>query len=306
MVDVLTQRYQEELTKTRLATQHAVTEIWNRLGSYRDYDIPTFISRTQPIVQAGQSRAVSLTAAFTSKRLGVAPVGISFDQVRLQVRNGLPAEQVYRRPFITTWSSLSDDESLDSAVSNGAVRAGSISAMDVLLASTAAMAIYGFMSSKSGSGAGRVYGWVRESAADCCDFCDVLDGVVTGPSEPMPVHNNCNCSASPLASRSDFREARDASRTAAADRDDITVVEQHGELGRVISKRGENFYSPLQQAHDARERIEILDVPKDTKVAVMRLYNESLAGGNSARMNALRGELMDLPGGLNAMQVINL
>lgn len=305
MVDVLTQRYQEELTKTRLATQRAVTEVWNRLGSYRDYDIPTFISRTQPIVQAGQSRAVSLTAAFTSKRLGVAPVGISFDQVRLQVRNGLPAEQVYRRPFITTWSSLAGDESLDRAVSNGAIRAGSISAMDVLLASTAAMAIYGFMSSRSGSGAGRVYGWVRESALDCCDYCAELDGVVTGPSDPMPVHNNCNCSASPLASRSDLQDARNASRSASADREDITSVEQHGELGRVVTKRGENFFSPLQQAADVRGRIEILDVPKDTQLAAVRLYNEKLAGGNAARMDALRVELMNLPGGLNAMQVIN-
>jgi hypothetical protein len=303
-MDALTQRYQQELTKTRLATQHAVTEIWNRLGSYRDYDIPMFISRTQPIVQAGQSRAVGLTAAFTSQRLGVAPVAISVDQVRMQVRNGLPADQVYRRPFITTWSSLSDEEPLDRAVSNGAVRAGSISAMDVLLASTAAMAIYGFMSSKSDTA--RVYGWVRESAADCCDYCDMLDGVVTGPSEPMPVHNNCNCTASPLSSRTDLKDALSSSHSAMADRENITAIEQHGELGAVITKRGENFYSPLQQAHDARERIEILDVPKDTKVAAMRLYNESLAGGNSARMDALRGELMDLPGGLNAMQVINV
>lgn len=305
-MDVLTERYQAELTKTRKATEHAVTEIWNRLGSYRDYDIPTFIARTQPIVQAGQSRAVGLTAAYTSKRLDVPPVAISVDQVRMQVRNGLPANQVYRRPFVTTWSSLSDEEPFDQAVSNGAVRAGSISAMDVLLASVAAMAIYGFSSSKSSSGAGRVYGWVRESAADCCDYCAELDGVVTGPSDPMPIHNNCNCSASPLASWRDVREAKDASRSAVSAAKDITAIEQHGELGAVITKTGENFYSPLAAAHDARERLQILDVPDGTKLVATRLYNESLQAGNSARMSALRAELMDLPGGLNAMQVIDL
>ena len=70
----LTQAYQSELKRTRHAVADRVAANWHRLPDLRDERIPGFLAATLPVVKAGQGRAVALTSAYLSKKLGVAPV----------------------------------------------------------------------------------------------------------------------------------------------------------------------------------------------------------------------------------------
>jgi hypothetical protein len=238
MADKLTLAYQAELKKTRLMTGSRVQETWKRLGSYNEDDVPRFLAQVEPIVRAGQQRASSMTSAYLSRKLNVPPVAVPLNEVVARVRNGTPMAEVYRRPFVEVWGDLHDNQSWADAVQSGGKRAFSISGMDVLLAFTAAMVVF---SAVRGAGE-RVVGYQRISDPNCCEYCSMLDGVVTGPDEPMPIHNNCGCTADPL-----LRETaaeRDSPPAEPGDTVDKAAIEEHGEYGPVITVAGQRFTGP--------------------------------------------------------------
>jgi len=238
MSNKLTLAYQTELKRTRLMTGSRVQETWNRLGSYNEEDVPRFIAKVEPIVRAGQQRASATTSAYLSRKLNVPAVAVPLDDVVARVRNGAPFAEVYRRPFVEVWGDLHDNQSWSDAVQSGGKRAWSLSTMDILLSFTAAMMVF---SAVRGAGE-RVVGYQRVSDPACCEYCAMLDGVVTGPDEPMPIHNNCGCTADPL-----LRETaaeRDSPSAEPGDTVKDAAIEEHGEYGPVITVAGQHFTGP--------------------------------------------------------------
>lgn len=235
MVSQLTRAYQSELKRTRLATGNAVTQTWNRLGSYNEKDVPRFIAQVEPIVRAGQNRTVALASAYLSRTLKEPPVGVRLDEVVANVRNGTPLATVYKRPFQKVWNKLGDYEPYEDAIAMGGREAHGLSMTDLLLAFTGAMLAYSALSSE------RIVGFSRVADAGACDYCASLDGTVTGPSEPMPIHNACGCTADPLTvlTRSEREDEVNVGSTV----EDV-AIEEHGELGPVITNKNQHFTGP--------------------------------------------------------------
>lgn len=231
MVSPLTRAYQAELKRTRLAVVQRVSKNWKKLSSFRDDQVPGFLAATLPIVLAGQSRAVALTDAYLSKNLGVAPVGLDVSALTgSNVRNGVPPETVYERPFITVRSSIKKI-GYAAAFEKGLSRLAATADLDVALAGRNANLAFG------NSVGGKISGWLRVADPGCCDFCQEIDGTQTGPNEPAPLHNRCGCTVDPITDSSFSSSALLAIGTVIGS----TIVREHGELGPVITRSEDNF-----------------------------------------------------------------
>jgi hypothetical protein len=151
-------------------------------------------------------------------------------------RNGVTPEEVYKRAFTTVWTSIATI-GFAAAVEKGLSRLKSTADMDVAMSARDTMVA--FAQSED-----RIVGYTRIADPACCDFCQMLDGVTTGPTEPQPLHNNCGCDAEPIFATSSA--ASDVSDNALAPGEviDQVAIEQHGELGPVITNKRDSFTGP--------------------------------------------------------------
>lgn len=245
MPSTLTAAYQSELKRTRHAVADRVASNWKRLPDYRDDRVPGFLDATLPVVRAGQQRAVALTSAYLSRRMGVAPVGLDVESlVGANVRGGVDPVEVYTRPFVTARAAIFTLGIVAAGV-KGLSRLTSTADMDVAMSGRDALLAFGRESD------GEIIGWTRVADPGCCEFCQSIDGAHTGPDEPQPLHNRCGCSADPVT-RSSFGGAGAGGFSggllavgaviglgAAA-----AVIHEHGELGPVIGAAGDAFAGP--------------------------------------------------------------
>ena len=189
-----------------------------------------------PIVGAGQARAVALTSAYLSKRLDLPPMGLTVPNlVGANVRNGTDPETVYKRAFIQTWAELAKSGDYQKAIQIGLNRIESSAEMDIALSARAATLDFGSMSTEE------ITGWVRVADGDACAFCSEIDGAVTGPDEPQPLHDRCGCTSDPITRNIPAPDGADS--VGVGDTVGDTEIQEHGELGPVITRRGDNFTS---------------------------------------------------------------
>ena len=236
----LTRAYQAELKRTRQAVAAHVERSWKSLPDYRDAQVPVFLDKVLPVVKAGQDRAVALTNAYLSRKLGVQPIGLNVEALTgASARNGVDPAQVYARPFTTVWTSVAKI-GFAAAVAKGLARAMSTADMDVAMASRNATLAYGQAEEK-------IVGWTRVADPSCCDYCQMLDGVETGPDEPQPLHNNCGCTADPIIRTSGGGSEESSSGMdsfSAGEQFDQVEIQDHGEMGPMITDKSYNFTGP--------------------------------------------------------------
>lgn len=227
----LTMAYMGEMKRTKEAVASHLKSQWLALPDYRDAQVQPFLNRVLPIVQAGQVRAVSLTDAFVSKQIGQKPIGLDLTKLTgAAVRNGVSPEEVYTRPFTTVWTSI-DKIGFQESVLKGLARLMSTGAMDVAMSGRDAKVAYALLDEQ-------ITGWTRVADPGCCDYCQMLDGVTTGPAEPQPLHNNCGCDA--VANYGKASTTEISSLSAGAEFGSA-LIEQHGELGLVITDKNYEF-----------------------------------------------------------------
>lgn len=244
MVSALTAAYQGELSRTRDAVAARVAANWSALPDYRDAQIPGFLDASLPIIQAGQERAAALTSAYLSRTLQVAAVGLDVAAL-LDVRNGVDPAEVYRRPFVTTWAAI-DSLGLDAAIAKGLSRLTSTVEMDVAMTARNSLLAFGNATADTES---RIVGWTRVADPGCCDFCQMINGAHTGPTEPQPLHNRCGCTAEPITRATAHRGGRSIADVLKAGAvighgDAATAIREHGELGPVITAANDSFAGP--------------------------------------------------------------
>ncbi|MEW2578352.1 hypothetical protein [Streptomyces syringium] len=235
-----------------------VTAAFTQSGSYRDADAEAFIDQVLPVVLGVQQQMGAVTDAYLAQTLATmfggaaAPAGVELaDDLR-----GTPPETVYRRPFVTVWTALSQGKDMTSAVREGQNRLTSIASTDLQLARTHAT-----RQALGRDGRVRFYRRVLRGSFNCA-LCTIASTQRYHKERLMPIHPGCDCGVRPLAGDANpgqvinprLLEAAHnavAKGTGESDRGgrlpdyrDIIIDRQHGELGTLMALRRHEFTGP--------------------------------------------------------------
>lgn len=214
--------------RIRDASVRAVSAAWRGLPRYDEANVDEFLSRALPAVRAGARSSALLTAAYINRALERQPAAFDPDEVLASLRNGVPLEEVYRRPFVAVWTDLAAGKLYADAVAAGLDKARMLAATDPQLAmrATAGALDTGF-------------GYRRVADGDACQFCLAVNGAYVKSGSAMPLHPHCGCSLEPLT----------APHEGAARLPNGVAVHQHGELGAVLGDPSHNFTSQSEIAN---------------------------------------------------------
>lgn len=208
----------------------AMAARWASLPAYNREDVPAFLRLAVPLTLATQRASVAITTAFLARRLGVPQFGINPADV--VIRNGVPPEEVYSRPFVNVWSDLKDGKAYEDAVASGLHRATSAVQMDAQLANFATLPVAARQEP-------RILGYRRVPDPGACAFCLLIAGRRYTTEHLQPVHNHCGCGVDVITAenRGDFtgKPENDLDLPAGV------AVAEHGELGPLLVDPAETF-----------------------------------------------------------------
>lgn len=259
-------RYVDQNVALRQRVVSFVERAWGSLDSWRDADIERFVRAVVPVIEAGQVQTAALTDAYlaavesTITGLPVRPVGIPADLVVDEAVRGVATAAVYSRTGPTVWTALSQGASLRVAAQKGLQRALSTASTDMQLAKTHASRHV--LSKKDG-----VVGYRRViTGSKSCGLCIVASSQRYHKHNLLPCHPGCDCSVAPIYGKHDPGQVVDPSTLAgvhdaiaqrfgaftesARGRDgipnyrDVLVTHEHGEIGPVLSVKGQTFTGP--------------------------------------------------------------
>jgi hypothetical protein len=193
--------YISSTVELRSALLEAVLELFRRLTSWRDADADEFVAAAVPMVQGAQQAMARITdsymAAILSDLLGedIEPLGFSLGE---DLR-GVPAEEVYRRPFTQIWTDLSEGALLRDAVEAGERRAEGLAATDLELAKTRAS-----QEALEGHDDERIVGYRRVlTGAENCAMCVLASTQRYHVADLLPIHPACDCGVAPIIGDAD-------------------------------------------------------------------------------------------------------
>lgn len=237
MANRLTEAHLEGERRLREVSSRSVADAWRALPGYDRENVPEFLERALPAVRAAVRSSVTLTAAYLARAREEQPAAFDIEAIVAGLRNGVPLEEVYARPFVTVWTALEAGALWADAVESGLARAMSTAAMDPQLAmrDTAMRLDNG-------------YGYRRVANSGACEFCLQVNGAyVKGNEYAMALHNHCGCSLEPLTEPHEgavfLPDGTQVRQYAYGPLNSKVAVHQHGELGAVLTDPSQNFTS---------------------------------------------------------------
>lgn len=266
---LLDRNYNRAVADVRARVLSYAQRSWNGLGSYRDADAERLIAALVPRVEAGQKRVAELTDAYLSRlaasQLGISIVRGAVASVSTEDLRGVPAETVYRRPFATTYSSLSNGDTVTKAIGSGSERLTDLVSTGLQLAKT--------HSARQAMSRTGVELFQRTlTGRENCALCVIASTQRYRKGNLMPIHPGCDCGIKTFIGNPDQqviapdlleqthavirsklagtdRGARDLelgkfTQTGISDFTDLIVTHQHGEIGPVLAYRGDHFTGP--------------------------------------------------------------
>jgi hypothetical protein len=275
----LVQAYTTASFNLKEAVVRAVNAVWYSLGSWREGDLAQWLAQVLPIVEGstvamatmtdGYLAAVVADMAATQGVVGAAPAVLP---VRAPYPRPVSPAEVYRRPFVSTWTSLSKDRPVTAAIEAGRARAVELVTTDLQLARRDA-------TNNRLQVDTRVVGYRRVlTGSKSCAMCVLAARQRYRKDRLMPIHPGCSCGVSPIVGTEDpgqninAQRARDPEALESGDLEDVrgadalhaaiaarfggeaanarginyrdlVVEHEHGELGPVMARRGDRFTS---------------------------------------------------------------
>lgn len=269
----LVRRYHTTLIGLRDRTGAAVGKIWDSVGGLDDAALEAFQASAARAVLGGQLATVRLADAYLMHYMALAthtpprPTGLDPASVTgTAVRNGTTAEEVYARSVVTARGAISRGADFTDAIARGRARAVSSAETDVMLANRAA-------ATEIMGADERIRGYERVLDGRACLFCAAASTQVYHSGDLLPLHDRCGCTVAPIIGSSnpgkvlnrqllaDLKEQGGSkywtTKGEVADDGSITVfgddgkarplevaVEQHGELGPVLTDASHAFTGP--------------------------------------------------------------
>ncbi|WP_125262324.1 hypothetical protein [Streptomyces alboflavus] len=255
--NALTDRYDALSGSLRDRVISFVLDAFDSLGGHRDGDAVAFIEQVLPTVLAAQAQMGQITDAYLSAMIAdmlgsaAAPTGVALDEAL----RGVPPDEVYTRPFVTTWTALAQGKAYGQAVAEGRTRLLSITETDLQLARTHA-------AQQSMRRSGAKFFRRRLTGSKNCALCTIAATQRYRVENLMPIHPGCDCKVEPLVGNRDpgqiideklLREAHDAVAKGVGQSDaggrapdyrDVVVTRQHGEYGPLLAVRRHEFTGP--------------------------------------------------------------
>lgn len=209
-----------------------VSRLWGSVSDVTDAQQGRFAAEASRVVRALREASAAGTVAYLSTYEELAtgnPVSsdVEVADIASKIR-GVPIEEVYQRPFITSRISLGEFGDMARALSAGLSRAKAIAETDILLAQNVAATEH--MKQRS-----RVVGYRRVPDAGACRLCLMASTQRYTTGQLMPIHDHCHCGIIPIIGSSD--PGRVVDKKLLSDLKNQVNVTEHGELGSVLSFR---------------------------------------------------------------------
>lgn len=252
--------YDQQVFAVRKQLLSQSRAFWNGLGSYRDADFERLVEILVPRIESGQKRVSDLTAAYLSRTMRE-EVGVgrgelpSSTPVSTQDLRGVPAEEVYHRPFVSTYAALDEGRGLAAAKAAGLERLFSLVATGIQLSKThTARRVLG----RNGQ---KMYQRVLTGRENCA-LCVIASTQRYWVKDLSPMHPGCDCAVKPWngpdeqviypdmleevhgAVTAEFGNSDRSARLidgkgTVSDYLDLIVTYQHGELGPTLAWRNQ-------------------------------------------------------------------
>lgn len=176
----------------RLALTDAVAAraaaLW-RLG--HEDELATLLA-TVSFVEAGQREAAALVDAYLAEKTGLPLRGLDSEAYTIAALRGLPADEVYRRPWGALGGQLQQGASFEAALESGVASVDRLARTDLQLTQTHA-------SRDWLAGERRVQGYRRVlGPGENCSLCRSSASRLYFKDELMPIHERCHCTVSPV------------------------------------------------------------------------------------------------------------
>lgn len=228
----------EAQARLRAQTALTVAAAWKSLPSYNEADVGPWLSLVIPVVAAAQRASVMLVDAFIAAVLGRPPLAIDpTPLIGAGVREGVAPSVVYRRPFVTVWTDLSDQVPWDRAVLDGLERALVAAETDVQLSMRSAAREVADQDDE-------IVGYRRVADPTACGLCLVASTQRYHTDDLMPIHSRCGCGIEPLTGAEDPGQI--------IDRDLHQHLKKDGVIDDLTFQRGSR--KALERAAANRER----------------------------------------------------
>lgn len=172
-----------------ISTVNAATaSVWAQ--GFRDRD--RVIQEVLRIVYAGQAQTVALVDAYMSAKTGTGARGLPPQLYTVPVLRGMPADQVYARPFGALGGQLAQGAKFESAVTSGRDSLSRLVRTDLQLAQTHSARDWM-------AGEERIVGYRRVlGGAKNCELCVSAADRTYRKEDLMPIHEHCSCSVEPV------------------------------------------------------------------------------------------------------------
>lgn len=234
--------------------------VWYGMGNYRDANIDDWMGVALPLIQAGTETSVVATTTYLQLQmelLGLDATGLEIPPYEFvtgeAIRNGVPPEVVYSRPFKEVWNALSNGYTLEDAIDMGANRLRQLVETDIQLSHT-------HTSRRVLSQRNDVVGFRRvPTGVYTCALCLIASTQRYNKFDLMPIHPGCDCRVAPIVSDAPVSQVIEPERLEAihkaiedqfgySPRDaremdfrKIMIVQEHGEFGPTLAVSGHKF-----------------------------------------------------------------
>lgn len=226
-------------------------ELWGGMGSWRDADVERFVQQIVPRVLAGQRTIATLTDTYLGQITGVSGSGV----IDVSALRGVDPTVVYQRPAVQMRTDLAAGKAFPDALTASITRLTGLVATDLQMAHT--------NQARASLDARGVPGFRRVlvGPGDCA-LCVIASTQRYHRGNLLPIHPGCNCSVAPLQSGEPVPQVIDKALLEAThqqvaefagisdrggrapDYRQMLVTHDHGELGPVLSWRGQSFTGP--------------------------------------------------------------
>lgn len=267
--DRLTAAYMAQVAAIRDRVLSYAVAMWGSSASLRDADVDRLVARIVPVVQGGQVQVAGLTNAYVAqlaKLEGIAAVLAPVDRATVVEYRGVPAEEVYRRPAVTTYTALKDGKPFSAAREEGVQRLKSLVTTDVQQARNR-------QAREAYSASGFDYTVRTLSGSENCALCVIASTQRYHTAGLMPIHPGCDCGERGVRAGRDPGQVIDqrlldltyeqvdaklssgdpspdlgTKKTSTgkpiSDLTELIVTRQHGELGATLAWRQDSFTGP--------------------------------------------------------------